>query len=740
MSLYDIEKIKIMIKTNIPDKEPISFDSKMLYIQNKTGYSDYPYITKQVRYPYSKLAKMEYSDIAYFFFNKNAFIQQLSSEIKKITPSEKPEEKKKREDDNIEYNIITMLELLFPTYYPTYNNFYISFVSNMGGQIEIPQKSVFGSRNKRFSYINIDKPYTISKITWLNDVINHPVYGDFIDDFYNYKKWIERTVPEIDNKIKTIQNDINLLIQKNDANNEIKLLQKYLNEINIQSRYSDNSQRIFMINNMIQILNIIGIYKKYIIGKKSDPNKAVDDFRDQYKKILNEKNFLKNSWVEYKVPPPSPVPATTYVEWWYPVKINNDNGDDTYDIDVFKDEVVSTYEFSKELVKNIPKENLRQLSFLQISDITENYQYVRTFRNRKKSYELFELSPGSSEQLFEKIQVNSVNNKTGKAEITYTDGTTDVELFFLRSKVKTSDIIIDTKTPEEYLADSLYKLKESYEKNGYTNFSLDFKNYIKKLLEFSGYLIKINTIKQNYLNTDKDYLKFDSTFKVDEEFEQFTEMSKSVQKISSSSTKTTNNILQLLIDDYVNNSKKYEVELERDSKKYKTHLFYELLNYIINCYWLNGDCNYETIKNAYDKVDAPNKDNIKNFENFIEDKTLFKTLFKTNINRINLKGGKNLPHYEIYIAADLLGDKIDETNVNKIKCAYNDYNATKNLKGINNIHNPYIIEQGPLIELPKNPQNDLDKKPPIKIGGRTKRKRNKNKKRPRKITQRNKSN
>jgi len=79
MSLYDIEKIKIMIKTNIPDKEPIPFDSKMLYIQNKTGYSDYPYITKQVRYPYSKLAKMEYSDIAYFFFNKNAFIQQLSS-------------------------------------------------------------------------------------------------------------------------------------------------------------------------------------------------------------------------------------------------------------------------------------------------------------------------------------------------------------------------------------------------------------------------------------------------------------------------------------------------------------------------------------------------------------------------------------------------------------------------------------------------------------------------------------
>jgi len=733
MSLYDIEKIKIMIKTNIPDKELIPFDSKMLYIQNKNGYSDYPYITKQVRYPYSQLAKMEYSDITDFFFVKRIFIDILSKSIKqqKVIPleTETQDQKKIREETNMEHNIITMLELLFPTYYPTYNNFYISFVSNMGGQIEIPQKSVFESRNKRFSYINIDKPYTISKITWLNDVINHPVYGDFIDDFYNYKKWSDYIMPEIENKIKTSQSDINRLVQNIDVNNEIHELEKYYTNLDNNNKrgYQDSSitQSKFNISNMIKILRVIDIYKIYF-GKK-------DEFIKAYAKIINDLiDPGKNNWVEYN---------PNNGEYWYPVQIVKYNtADDTYDIYIYKYNN-DNGDYSPEVERHVAASRLRPFDIKSASYEFAHYSDKKD-SNEKKLRNIFSDSPPNP-SLEKKISIISVNTDNGMATIEIDNNTKEkytVHFIYLRSSRKESSVDSTkyTKEPQQYLSESLYKLKEIYSNLKYTNFSLNFKNFIQKLLEINDKIIQYSTFKDSYL--DKDYLKFDINFKVDEEFEQFTEMSKSVQKISSSSTKTTNNILQLLIDDYVNNSKKYEVELERNTTKYKTHLFYELLNYIINCYWLNGDCNYETITNAYDKVDAPNKDNIKNFENFIKDKTLFKTLFKTNINRINLKGGKNLPHYEIYIAADLLGDKIDETNVNKIKCAYNDYNATKNLKGINNIHNPYIIEQGPLIELPKNPQNDLDKKPPIKIGGRTKRKRNKNKKRPRKITQRNKSN
>jgi hypothetical protein len=44
-----------------------------------------------------------------------------------------------------------------------------------------------------FSYLKVDsKIYTISRVIWLNDLLNHPVYRKFIDNFINYSLWIER--------------------------------------------------------------------------------------------------------------------------------------------------------------------------------------------------------------------------------------------------------------------------------------------------------------------------------------------------------------------------------------------------------------------------------------------------------------------------------------------------------------------------------------------------------------------
>jgi hypothetical protein len=697
MSLYDIEKIKIMIKTNIPDKPLIPFDSKTLYITNKIGYSDYPYITKQVRYPYNELAKMSYSDIADFLFVKNVLVNILSKSIKQ----EGIQQQKLKEETNIEYNIITMLELLFPTYYPTYNNFFISFVSNIGGQIEIPQKSLFGNKNKQFSYINVDKPYTITKITWLNDIINHPVYGEFIDDFYNYKKWTEYIMPEIENKIKTSQSDINRLIQNMDVNNEIRELEKYFTNLDNNRRgYQDSniSQSKFNISNMIKILRVIDVYKQFL---KND-NK--DGFLSVYAKIINDLiDPAKNNWVEYNA---------NSDKYWYPVQIVKYNtNDDSYDIYIYK---YNKGNYITEVEQYVAASRLRPFNIKPETN-TVNYEFAKYFdttqTSKKKLNNIFTSSLASVKEI---SSITSVNTDYGTADIKI--GSTEyknIHFIYLRSLSESSvDSTKYTKDPHQYLSDSLYKLKEIYSNLRYTNFSLNFKNFIQKLLETNDRKIQYSTFKDSYLNTDNDYLKFDIKFQVDDEFEQFTELSKNIQKISSSYTKTTNNTLQVIIDDYVNNSKKYEVELEKNGIKYKSHLFYELLNYINNCYLLNSNCSKNDIYNVYAAIKE--KENILNFEKFAQ--TNDNNLLKTNINRINLKGGKNLPHYEIYIAMDLLGDKIDETNINKIKCAYQDYNATNNLTNVK--QNPYIVENGPFIELPKNP--------PIQNGGKTKRKRNKN--------------
>jgi hypothetical protein len=225
---------------------------------------------------------------------------------------------------------------------------------------------------------------------------------------------------------------------------------------------------------------------------------------------------------------------------------------------------------------------------------------------------------------------------------------------------------------------------------------------------------------------DAQYLKFeiDPNFKVDEEFETFTKLSNSVKNLSS--IITTNTTLQELINDYANNSKNYEVIVNNKEK----HLFYELIEYIINCYLLNSRCNDESIKEVYNLVSNTSK--IEKFIEMLDNKTIFKTNVKLNTD-------KKLPNYEIYIASDLLKDEINKENVNKIKCAYEDYNAAYRIENyMDNVKlNPYIVEQGPLIQSTdqnENPQRDLDQKPPIQNGGKTKRKRYENKKRQRKLT------
>jgi hypothetical protein len=470
---------------------------------------------------------------------------------------------------------------------------------------------------------------------------------------------------------------------------------------------------------MIKILRVIDMYKHFLIDKNKE------GFLSVYAKIINDLiDPAKNNWVEYNA---------RGDKYWYPVQIVKYNSsDDTYDIYIYK---YKNGDYVAEVEKYVSSSRLRPFD-IKPATIVVNYEFANYYDKRETSKKNLNNIFTSSRASIEKINsITSVNTDYGTVDIKI-GGTEykNVHFIYLRSlsETYTDNNTKYTKDPHQYLSDSLYKLKEIYTNLKYTNFSLNFKNFINKLLEFNDKKIQYSTFKDSYLNTDNNYLKFDINFKVEEEFEPFTELSKNIQKISSSSTKTTNNTLQVIIDDYVNNSKKYEVELEQNGIKYKSHLFYELLNYINNCYLLNSSCYKSDIYNVYTAIKE--KEDILKFEKFSDMISNDNTLLKTNINRINLKGSKNLPHYEIYIAADLFGDKIDESNVNKIKCTYEDYNATNNLTNIKK--NPYIVEEGPLIELQKPSDKYLAKIPPIQNGGKTKKQRNKNKKQSRKQTHR----
>jgi len=731
MSLFKPDNIIIMIKTNIPDQTPIPFTKKLLHNPNtkfdNSKYSEYPYVTKLIKYPYDVLSKLEYSELTDFFFIEKKFKNRLNN-IKTETPDTK-ESKIERQNKILEHNIITMLELLFPTYYPTYNNFFISFKENIGGtEIEIPTKSIF-NKNAKFSYIKLNSNdiYTISKITLLNDFINHPTYGDFINEFYEYQKWVDVIIPTIQDKItNTNQTISNLIKTYNNIDSEIANLKNYLSNLDTPSRYTtgDSTERKISINNIIKSLEIINLFKEYISDKS--PNEA--KFLNYVRYINFSKTTIqKDDLVEY-----NPDPINTV--WWYPAVIvsesnNKKKYDKTYDIKMLRYDLHYTV-----VIRDVDISKIRPFTIKEtpIDEEVDYYEHITVDSGQLGTANNLILSNIMSTGItttktpIKKIKAlvhlederRDPETKGLKTLVAIETENGSMDNIYLSHIITKYKIIDENNTPEKYLEDTLYKLKESYEKSKsyYTNYSAKFKTFMQKLLELNDSSIKITTFKENYLDKENSYLKFeiDPNFKVDEEFEIFTKISKTIKNLSS--IITTNQTLQELINDYANNSKNYEVIIDKKEK----HLFYEFIQYMINCYLLNSNCNDKSLLEVYKSL--PNNSKINKFEEMLNNKTLFKTNVKINTD-------KKLPSYEIYITADLLKDEITKANVNKIKCAYEDYNAAYKLENyMDNVKlNPYIVEQGPLILPDKNENTQKDTNQPIKNGGRTKRKHNKNK-------------
>jgi len=211
-----IEQINVMINSNIPGKSPFLLQSRMLSGNDtkpgkSTKLSDIPYFTKDVKYPLETLytqRNIGYRKILKFFFNRENFELIITSSLKNNKGPEKTG-KPSNDKEIIDYNINVMMELLFPTTFPSMHNFTSSFdtyISNTQ-RIDISFKGIITPN--QFSYFKLDdKLYTVSKVTWLNDLLNHPVYKNFIDEFASYREWVKRESKSIntlfDKKSKAI--------------------------------------------------------------------------------------------------------------------------------------------------------------------------------------------------------------------------------------------------------------------------------------------------------------------------------------------------------------------------------------------------------------------------------------------------------------------------------------------------------------------------------------------------------
>ena len=205
MSL-NIQKLKITLLTNTTNNKSIEFTKDVLYHPEHKSFPDiekYPYLTTKQLYPEDYLSKLDYDKIVNIFFNKGNFEVMLNEH--------KPSKTTYNEAYISNKNIMLMLELLFSTKYFIVNNIHqsLDIITNNDSNNSI----FYNPFNTKFSYVKINgKPHTVTKVIWVNDIVNHPLYNELITTVGNviteYKNKFPNNPTKLNDEIIRPRTDI----------------------------------------------------------------------------------------------------------------------------------------------------------------------------------------------------------------------------------------------------------------------------------------------------------------------------------------------------------------------------------------------------------------------------------------------------------------------------------------------------------------------------------------------------
>jgi len=313
----EIQQISILLTIPLK-KEPIPLNLDAIHhpnLKKASGLSNYPYITHKIKYPtklVQKLTRNGYTEIVNFFFSKTQFEKLL------YRYGSEPEEENSTKDMHVilQENVMIMLKLLFPAFYPSFpnvSNSYDEYILQNGTPLSYKLTS-------NSSYIKIDgKPYTITKTVFLNDLLNHPIYQTVINKYIEYLIWTERQENSIKNELENAKYKLykRFLDKKGDLN-LVEYLNVFINMIETHSslatsnvpRKMDDDKKLFqetlrpIINNIRQLKDTFGIRDD--AGTTPIPPKidifafyeVIGNIKDLYTR-LNSYNYMKNKPIEF---------------------------------------------------------------------------------------------------------------------------------------------------------------------------------------------------------------------------------------------------------------------------------------------------------------------------------------------------------------------------------------------------------------------------------------------------------
>ena len=324
----NVKQLKIMIETNY-EKEPFPLTFSKIHnpiasrVPENVKMSEYPYFTGDVAYPESVLKKKEYSELLRVFFDKNEFVDVI------VKPAQKnggDASDNKPNANTINKNIMIMLNLIFPTSYPSYDNIESSYNKyltktpsemNFDFSVDKVMNSLSSSENlnedlkREYSYLKLTNgTYTVSEIVWLNDVLNEPVYRELVDKLIEYDEWAEERKEtlqtDIDKSIKVLTEGLQnngVDTKEKDESKKVEDESKKAKQIESSFRITEDEltrlkkqMQIFTKENLeTEMKNIFDKFFKISADKEAEYQKyktiVFDNFSKKFNRITQEREF-----------------------------------------------------------------------------------------------------------------------------------------------------------------------------------------------------------------------------------------------------------------------------------------------------------------------------------------------------------------------------------------------------------------------------------------------------------------
>ena len=231
---------------------------------NGSNLEQLPYFTDVVEYPISILNKMTYNDCVKFFFDLSVFNNTL-------LPYYDNDKELTLDDINriTEYNIMNMIRLIFPTNFPIVNNITnsLNFINKSKSTYPL-----FFNPLKRIEHSHLkikSNTYTINKVIWINDFINHPNYSKLLNYFSDFNIWYNKNSDELLSILDNYFNDDKVKIPEQ--------VSRFIENIKtFSNKFTSNNKIHTLINtkNKNSLINLITIlnktYNYYILSNQND--------------------------------------------------------------------------------------------------------------------------------------------------------------------------------------------------------------------------------------------------------------------------------------------------------------------------------------------------------------------------------------------------------------------------------------------------------------------------------------